>query len=106
MWIGSVQRLWQNAQSRADKTENLLTQILWIHQISLTQFDVFMFRIWQGVDVNSFDLTIGGHMCNKSIDARGYINTALWIVVVDEPCDQQVLMEIMALTGFGSVGVI
>jgi hypothetical protein len=27
-------------------------------------------------------------------------------VVVDEPCDQQVLMEIMALTGFGSVGVI
>ena len=83
-----------------------LTQTLWIHQINLTEFDVFMFRIWQGADVNSFDLTIGGHMCNKSIDARGYINTALWIVVVDEPCDQQVLMEIMALTGFGSVGVI
>ena len=83
-----------------------LTQTLWIHQINLTEFDVFMFRIWQGADVNSFDLTIGGHTCNKSIDARGDINMALWIVVVDEPCDQQVLMEIMAITGFDSVGVI
>ena len=83
-----------------------LTQTLWIHQINLTEFDVFIFRIWQGADVNSFDLTIGGHTCNKSIDARGDINMALWIVVVDELCDQQVLMEIMAITCFGSVGVI
>ena len=83
-----------------------LIQILWIHQINLTEFDVFMFRIWQGADVNSFDLTIGGHTCNKSIDARGDINMALWIVVVDEPCDQQVLMEIMAITCFRSVGEI
>lgn len=45
-------------------------------------------------------------MCNKTIDARGDINMALWIVIVDEPSDQQVLVEIMALHGSGSVGVI
>jgi hypothetical protein len=45
-------------------------------------------------------------MCNKTIHARGDVNMALWIVVVDEPCDQQVLMDIMALNGSGSVGVI
>ena len=83
-----------------------LTQILGIHQVSLTEFDVFMFRIWQGAHVNHFDLTIAGHMRDKAINTRGDINMAFGIVVVDDPCDQQVLMEIMALTGFGSVGVI
>jgi len=83
-----------------------LTQILRIHQISLTKCDVFEFGFWQGADVNNFDPTIGGHMCNKTIHAGGDINMALWIVVVDEPCDQQVLMDIMALNGSGSVGVI
>ena len=83
-----------------------LTQILCIHQIGLTKCYVFVFGFWQGADVNNFDLTIGGHMCNKTIDARGDINMALWIVIVDEPSDQQVLVEIMAPHGSGSVGVI
>ncbi|WP_347837091.1 hypothetical protein [uncultured Planktomarina sp.] len=45
-------------------------------------------------------------MCNKTIDARGNINMALWIVIVDEPCDQQVLVDILAFNGSSSVGVI
>ena len=83
-----------------------LTQILRIHQISLTKCDVFEFGFWQGADVNNFDLTIGGHMRDKAINTRSDINMAFGIVVVDDPCDQQASMEIMALTGFGSVGVI
>ena len=83
-----------------------LTQILWIHQIGLTKCYVFVFGFWQGADVINFDLTIGGHMYNKTIDARGDISMSLWIVIVDEPCDQQVLVEIMTFNGSGSVGVI
>jgi hypothetical protein len=45
-------------------------------------------------------------MRDKAINTRSDINMAFGIVVADDPCDQQVLMEIMALTGFGSVGVI
>jgi hypothetical protein len=45
-------------------------------------------------------------MYNKTIDARGDISMSLWIVIVDEPCDQQVLVEIMTFNGSGSVGVI
>jgi hypothetical protein len=83
-----------------------LAQILWVHQIGLSKYYVVVFGFLQGADVNNFDLTIGGHMCNKTIDARGNINMALWVVIVDEPCDQQILVEIMALNGSSSVGVI
>ncbi len=57
-----------------------VTQILWTHQIGLTKYYFFVFGFWQGADVNNFDLTIGDHMCNKTIYARGDINMALWIV--------------------------